>query len=139
MFSKENQSEEYLRQTTQKEGVAGPPTGVKQKVINMIFRAVGVKPSTYMHGFKRGIFYADMYENGKDFLRGEIEEKDLKMKQKYSEDSDYIMKWWKPKAIKRYTKLFDEGRLKPEKLFYGDIVGKTWEETKEMYLSEVGR
>ena len=136
---KENEADEYKRQTTQKEGVAGPPTGVKQKVINMIFRAVGVKASTYMHGFKRGIFYADMYENGKEFLRGEIEEKDLKMKQKYSEDSDYIMNWWKPKAIKRYTKLFDEGRLKPEKLFYGDIVGKTWEETKEMYLSEVGR
>mgnify|MGYP001365573442 FL=1 len=136
---KENQTDEYKRQTTQKEGVAGPPTGVKQKVINMIFRAVGVKPSTYMHGFKRGIFYADMYENGKEFLRGEIEEKDLKMKQKYVDDSDYIMNWWKPKAIKRYTKLFDEGKLKPEKLFYGDIVGKTWEETKEMYLSEVGR
>ena len=29
---KENQRDEYLRQTTQKEGVAGPPTGVKQKV-----------------------------------------------------------------------------------------------------------
>ena len=136
---KDNKADEYKRQTTQKEGVAGPPTGVKQKVINMIFRAVGVKPSTYMHGFKRGIFYADMYENGKEFLRGEIEEKDLKMKQKYIDDSDYIMNWWKPKAIKRYTKLFDEGKLKPEKLFYGDIVGKTWEETKEMYLSEVGR
>ena len=136
---KENEADEYKRQTTQKEGVAGPPTGVKQKVINMIFRAVGVKASTYMHGFKRGIFYADMYENGKEFLRGEIEEKDLKMKQKYSEDSDYIMKWWKPKAIKRYTKLFDEGKIKPEKLFYGDIVGKTWEETKEQYLGEVGR
>ena len=136
---KENEADEYKRQTTQKEGVAGPPTGVKQKVINMIFRAVGVKASTYMHGFKRGIFYADMYENGKEFLRGEIEEKDLKMKQKYIADSDYIMKWWKPKAIKRYSKLHDENRLKPEKLFYGDIVGKTWEETKEMYLSEVGR
>ena len=136
---KENEADEYKRQTTQKEGVAGPPTGVNQKVINMIFRAVGVKPSTYQHGFKRGIFYADMYENGKEFLRGEIEEKDLKMKQKYIADSDYIMKWWKPKAIKRYSKLHDENRLKPEKLFYGDIVGKTWEETKEMYLSEVGR
>ena len=136
---KENQSEEYLRQTTQKEGVAGPPTGVKQKTINMIFKAVGVKASTYQHGFKRGIFFADIYENGKEFLRGEIEEKDLKMKQKYIDDSDYIMKWWKPKAIKRYTKLHEENRLKPEKLFYGDIVGKTWEETKEMYLSEVGR
>ena len=136
---RENMESEYKKATTQKEGVSGPPTGVKQKTINLIFRAVGIKASDYEHGFQRGIYYADMYENGKEFLRGEIEEKDLKMKQKYFEDSDYIMKWWKPKAIKRYTKLFDEGRLKPEKLFYGDIVGKTWEETKEMYLSEVGR
>ena len=136
---KENNRDEYLRQTTQKEGVAGPPTGVKQKTINMIFKAVGVKGSNYQHGFKRGIFYADIYENGNEFLRGEIEEKDLKMRQKYSDDSDYIMKWWKPKAIRRYTKLFDEGRIKPEKLFYGDIVGKTWEETKKQYFGEVGR
>ena len=136
---KDNKADEYKRQTTQKEGVAGPVTGVKQKVINMIFKVVGVKPSTSQHGFKRGIFFADIYENGKEFLRGEIKEKDLKMKKKYNDDSDYIMKWWKPKAIRRYTKLFDEGRLKPEKLFYGDIVGKTWEETKEQYLGEVGR
>jgi hypothetical protein len=136
---KDNQADEYKRQTTQKEGVAGPVTGVKQKIIGMIFKAVGVKPSNYQHGFKRGIFYADIYENGKEFLRGEIEEKDLKMKQKYNDDSAYIMKWWTPKAIRRYTKLFDEGRIKPEKLFYGDIVGKTWEETKEQYLGEVGR
>ena len=136
---KENQKEEYLKQTTQKEGVAGPPTGVKQKTINMIFKAVGIKGSDYMHGFKRGIFYADIYENGKEFLRGEIEEEDLKMKKKYSEDSDYVMNWWKPKAIRRYGKLFDENRLKPEKLFYGDLVGMSWEEAKEKYLGEVGR
>ena len=105
----------------------------------MIFKAVGIKASEYQHGFKRGIYFADIYENGKEFLRGEIEEEDLKMKKKYVEDSDYIMKWWKPKAIKRYSKLFDEGRLKPEKLFYGDIVGTEWEETKKKYLGEVGR
>ena len=136
---KENKEDEYKAATTQKEGVAGPPTGVKQRVINMIFKVVGVKPSEYQHGFKRGIYFADIYENGREFLRGEIEEKDLKMKKKYADDTDYIMNWWKPKAIKRYSKLFDEGRLKPEKLFYGDIVGTTWEETKKKYLGEVGR
>ena len=136
---RENMESEYKKATTQKEGVSGPPTGVKQKTINLIFRAVGIKASDYEHGFQRGIYYADMYENGKEFLRGEIEEKDLKMKKKYAEDTDYIMNWWKPKAIKRYSKLFDEGRLKPEKLFYGDIVGTTWEETKKKYLGEVGR
>ena len=88
---KENQTDEYKKQTTQKEGVAGPVTGVKQKTLQMIFKAVGIKASDYMHGFKRGIFYADIYENGKEFLRGEIEEKDLKMKQKYNDDLLYLI------------------------------------------------
>ena len=105
----------------------------------MIFDELGIKLSKYEHGFKRGIYFADIYENGKEFLRGEVDEKDLKMKKKYFDDNAYIMNWWKPKAIRRYTKLFDENRLKPEKLFYSDIIGKTWEETKEQYLGEVGR
>ena len=61
------------------------------------------------------------------------------MKPKFKNDIDYIMNWWKPKAIRRYVKLYDDNRIKPEVLFYGDIVGKTWEETKEQYIGEVGR
>ena len=36
-------------------------------------------------------------------------------------------------------KSYDDNRIKPEVLFYGDIVGKTWEETKKQYIKEVGR
>ena len=61
------------------------------------------------------------------------------MKKKYIDDSEYIMNWWKPKAIRRYKKLLSENRIKPEKLFYSDILNTTWEDTKERYLSEVGR
>ena len=136
---KDNKRDNYDKYTSQKVGVSGPPTGVKQKIIKMIFDELGIKLSKYEHGFKRGIYFADIYENGKEFLRGEVDEKDLKMKKKYFDDNAYIMNWWKPKAIRRYTKLFDENRLKPEKLFYSDIIGKTWEETKEQYLGEVGR
>jgi hypothetical protein len=35
--------------------------------------------------------------------------------------------------------LFDEGRIKPESLFYVDIIGMSWEQSKEKYLKEVGR
>ena len=49
------------------------------------------------------------------------------------------MNWWKPKAIRRYKMLLSEDRIKPEKLFYSDILNTTWEDTKERYLSEVGR
>ena len=80
-----------------------------------------------------------MYENGKLFLINEIDEKDLVMKKKYVEDMDYINNWWKPKAIRRYSKLLDENKIKPEKLFYADVLNTTWEETKTKYLGEVGR
>ena len=43
------------------------------------------------------------------------------------------------KAIRRYEKLHSENRLKPEQLFYSDIMDMSWEETKEKYLGEVGR
>ena len=49
------------------------------------------------------------------------------------------MEWWIKKACKRYEKLLDSNRIKDESLFYGDIIGLNWEETKEKYLNDVGR
>jgi len=128
---KENHYEEHLKAVSN--------TGPKQNVINRIFKHLEIKPKEYEHGFKRGVYFADMYENGKEFLRSEIEEKDLVMKLKYQQDTDYINNWWKPKAIKRYTNLLEQNRIKPESLFYSNIIGMTWEEAKETYLKEVGR
>jgi len=136
---KENRTDEYKKKIEQKSGKSGPVTGVKQRILSIIFNEIGISQSKYQHGFKRGVFFANMYDNGFQFLRNEIEEKELVMKPKFVNDVDYIMNWWKPKAIKRYVKLHDNNKLKPESLFYSDIVGKSWEETKEKYLGEVGR
>ena len=128
---KENYREEFDKAQSQ--------TGPKQNTINRIFKHLGVKGKDYEHGFHRGVFFANMYDNGLEYLRNEIEDEDLRMKPKFENDIDYIMNWWKPKAIRRYVKLYDNDKLKPEVLFYGDIVGKTWEETKKQYIGEVGR
>ena len=128
---KENYREEFDKAQSQ--------TGPKQNTINRIFKHLGIKGKDYEHGFHRGVFFANMYDNGLEYLRNEIEDKDLRMKPKFENDIDYIMNWWKPKAIRRYVKLHDNDKLKPEVLFYGDIVGKTWEETKKQYIGEVGR
>ena len=128
---KENHPEEHHK--------AVNATGPKNNVINRIFKHLGMKAKDYQHGFKRGVYFADIYENGKEFFRSNIEEKDLIMKEKYQLDYDRIINWWKPKAIRRYEKLHSENRLKPEQLFYSDIIDMSWEETKEKYLGEVGR
>ena len=128
---KENHPEEHHKAVT--------ATGPKNNVINRIFKHLGMKAKDYQHGFKRGVYFADIYENGKEFFKSNIEEKDLVMKEKYQLDYDRIISWWKPKAIRRYEKLHSENRLKPEPLFYSDIMDMSWEETKEKYLGEVGR
>lgn len=114
-------------------------TGPKQNVLNMIFREIGINTSHYNHGFKRGVFFSQMYENGNQFLCSKIQEQDLVMKNKFLKGNEYSINWWKEKAIKRYTTLYKENKLKPEKLFYSDTIGMTWQECKEKYLHEVGR
>ncbi len=35
--------------------------------------------------------------------------------------------------------MYEQDRLKPEQLFYWDVIDLSWEETKEKYIKEVGR
>jgi len=114
-------------------------TGPKQNILNLILKELEISPTKYHHGFQRGIYFAQMYENGNDYLCSKITEEELILKPKFAEGDDYTIRWWKDKAIKRYTKLHDEGRIKPETLFYIDLIGMTWEDCRKKYLKEVGR
>lgn len=114
-------------------------TGPKQNVLNRIYSHIKLPSSKFHHGFKRGVYFAQMYDNGHDFLCSKIKEEDLIQKQKTVEGIDYINRWWKKKAINRYTKLYDTDRIKPENLYYYNAVGITWEEMKSKYLKDVGR
>ena len=137
---KENISDERARNGANMGYEAnGPVSGIKQKILGQIFKECGIKATEYHHGFKRGVYMAMMYENGNDFLCDRITEEQLVLKDKFKQGVDYINKWWKKHAISRYIKLHEEGRLKPEHLFYIDAIGISWEEMKEKYLSEVGR
>jgi hypothetical protein len=145
---KENHSEWYDENITRERArnganmgyeANGPVSGIKQKILGKIFKECSIKANEYHHGFKRGVYMAMMYENGCEFLRNEITEEQLILKDKFKQGTEYINKWWKKHAISRYTKLHDEGRIKPEHLFYIDAIGISWEEMKAKYLSEVGR
>lgn len=145
---KENKPDWYMENITRERArnganmgyeANGPVSGIKQKILGQIFKECGIKATEYHHGFKRGVYFAMMYENGNEFLRNEITEDKLILKDKFKQGTEYINKWWKKHAISRYTKLHDEGRIKPEHLFYIDAIGISWEEMKAKYLSEVGR
>jgi hypothetical protein len=117
----------------------GPVSGIKQKILGKIFKELGIRADQYHHGFKRGVYFAGMYENGNDFLCSKITERELILKPKFQQGLDYTMNWWKPKAINRYIKLHSENRLESDVLYYYDIIGMSWEQCKEKYLNKVGR
>lgn len=136
---KDNHSEWYENNISVKKGKNGVPiSGIKQKILSKLMFECGLKMRDYQRGFNRGVFISMMYENGCEFLRGEINQSELKLKDRFVSDDNGI-NWWKDKSIKRYTKLLEEGRLKEEHLWYTDISKMSWDETKSKYLNEVGR
>jgi hypothetical protein len=98
-----------------------------------------MKAFDYEHGFERGTYYASFYENTKGFLCNKVDENDLKMKPLYSGDKEEILKWWKPKAISRYQKLKSENKLSNEILYYNKMIGMSYDDAKNKFLSDVGR
>lgn len=136
---KENMKDEYDKKIRSKDTTHGPVTGIKQQILAIIFKAVGISPSKYKHGFERGVYYAPLYENTREFLRGDITKDQLIPLKKLEKDTDAVVDWWKEKATHRYLNLYEQGRIKPEILYYSRGVDMTWEEFKKEYLHDVGR
>jgi len=107
---KENFAEEYE--------VAISKSSPKQNVLSLIYRYLGIDKKKYMTETRKGLYFADIYENGRDFLNDEISEDDLVVNSKYDEN---ILDWWQTKAIKRYSKLHDEDRLDNNSLWYNNL------------------
>lgn len=117
-----------------------PPSGPKQNVLNRVYRHLGMKMSDYFHGFKRGVYFAPLYENTREFLRGEVGEDELVLSHKLTNDVDDVLDWWREKAIRRYENLLDSGRINPDHLYYREMITMTsWDQVKKTYLNEVGR
>jgi hypothetical protein len=142
-YIKDYRGEEYDRRMTQSEDISGPVTGAKQRVIQMIFNELGLKNKDYTHGFERGVYYAGIYENFKEFLQNKIPEDQLKMKSKFERGVVGVLDWWKPKAINRFHNLSKENRLKKEVLYYGNLLDaskyKFFDQVKMDYLNDIGR
>ena len=136
---KQNMQKEYDKAMTQKEGIKGPVTGAKMRVLSMIFKACKIKQNDYIHGYTRGVYYSCFYENTKEFLCNKITEDKLVMKPLFKDDTKAILEWWRPKAIERYKKLKAEGRLNPDMLFYNIMTGMDYDEAKKRFFEAVGR
>jgi hypothetical protein len=139
-YIKKNRTAEYERKTIKEDSASGPVTGVKQRILEIIFRELGISASKYNHGFERGVYYACFYERSRDFLCHQLtSEAELKLTKRFETDATGMIDWWRKKATNRYIKLHAENRLKPEILYYNKLIDMSFPKAKKEYFDEVGR
>lgn len=86
----------------------------------------------------RGIYFAPLYDKTCEFLRGECDGKG--MKKLFNTDIESLSNVWKEKHAKpRIKQLVKKGRVSSDTLFYDNLAVMSWEETKALYLPQVGR
>lgn len=137
---KKNNSDEYTKKIVKLDPTKGPVTGIKQRILEIIFRKLEISAAKYHHGFERGVYYSPFYEQTKDFLCKKIDgEPTWNLLKKFESDSAGMIDWWREKAIKRYSKLYVENRLKPEILYYNKLMDMEYETAKSEYFNDVGR
>lgn len=97
-------------------------SGYKQKILSIIYRLNGMGEMDAQQDMVRGVYFNSLYKNTSEFLCKEITSKDLILDERVGKGVKYIMDYWKPKAIKRYTKLANEKRLQKNTLWYGNFM-----------------
>ena len=102
------------------------------------YNQLGIDKKLIKSDHARGIYFGELYENTKEFLKEEIKED--KLIRKFDNSTQSLTELWKNKyAKKRLSSLKKQGRLSTETHFYDDIIYLSWDETKTKYLPQVGR
>jgi hypothetical protein len=135
-FLKDSRAYEFKQMMKQDDGVSGPVTNYKAKVLTMIYKAAGLKLADFQHGHKRGIYFSEFYENTRDFLCGKVAENELQMKPLFQETVEQITERWRKQAIKRYQKLKQEGKLRSQKQSYSQLAKMDFQAARDTFLDE---
>lgn len=110
----------------------------KQRSLSFAYRQFGIPKEYTETNHQRGIYFCPLYNNTREFLREEIKEGDLI--RRFDNSVEALVSIWKERyAKKRVERMVKDGKYNTDILFYHGMIGKSWEEAKELYLKEVGR
>lgn len=110
----------------------------KNRSYNFTYSKLQIPKELIRAEHARGIYFSPLYNNTNEFLRGDITED--KLVKSFDTSYEYLTDLWKNKyASKRIRSLKEQNRVSSERLFYDDLTYLTWDQTKEKYLSQVGR
>lgn len=110
----------------------------KNRSYNFTYSKLKIPKELIRSEHQRGIYFAPLYNNSREFLRGDIHESALV--KSFPTDYNSLVNIWKTKyASKRIRSLTEQSRVSSETLFYDDLITMTWDETRKKYLDQVGR
>lgn len=110
----------------------------RQRSMMFIYNKLGFTKDEIASAHERGIYFCHLYNNTCEYLRKEITED--KLIKRFDNSPEALVNIWKEKyANKRIKSLLEQNRYTNDILFYDDIIYKTWAETKEKYIKQVGR
>ena len=104
---------------------------------NFTFRQLDIDKKLIKSEHARGIYFSELFINTREFLREEVTE--VGLTRKFDNSVGALTDVWKTYAKKRLNNLTKQNRVSKETHFYDDIIYMNWEETKQKYLSQVGR
>lgn len=110
----------------------------KNRSLSFTYSKLGIPKELIRSEHARGIYFSPLYDNTYDFLCGKCEGKDLK--KSFDTSVESLSNTWKEKHARgRIGFLKKKNKVSTETLFYDDLIYLTWQETKDKYLSQVGR
>ena len=102
------------------------------------YNQLGIDKKLIKSEHARGIYFGELFDNTREFLREEINP--LQLNRKFDNSVEALTDIWKNKyAKKRLASLKKQDRVSKETHFYDDIIYMSWQETKDKYLNQVGR
>jgi hypothetical protein len=108
----------------------------KQRFLNFVYNKFGIKKNLIETNHERGVYFCELYENTRPFLRKEIDERQLG-KKLFDNSVEALTALWKKKyAKKRIEELLKNNRYSTKTLVYDDLLFmQSWEEVKQKYAS----
>ena len=97
------------------------------------YRKLGIKSAQAKSNHERAIYFSRIYDNSFEFLRKEVNEE--KLKPRFDNSVESLVDLWKTKyASKRVRNLVNGNRFSQQFLYYDELIGLSWAQTKEQYL-----
>ncbi len=110
----------------------------KNRSLSFTYSKLGIPKELIRSEHARGIYFSPLYDNTYDFLSGKCDGNDLK--KSFETSTESLSNTWKEKHARgRIGFLKKKNKVSTETLFYDDLIYLTWQETKDKYLSQVGR